>query len=137
MECAMNAVADEVKELNRLWTESGERNVAPRRRERLDANAPLRPGSYIRRARRGMHVDRCVAQQRCVLSLSCAAGTPFSVPEEKRTEADRYERNPRGKDHDGATLDEAHAEIDCSRRIRELGNAQSHQIFQKTILREA
>ena len=31
------------------------------------ADAPLPPGSYIRQAGRGMHIDRCISKEPCVL----------------------------------------------------------------------
>jgi hypothetical protein len=33
------------------------------------SNVPLKPGSYIRQAGGGMHVDRCVSKEPCVLFL--------------------------------------------------------------------
>ncbi len=47
------------------------------------ADAPLPPGSYIRQAGRGMHIDRCVSKDPCVLFLFQYARADVLWPNEK------------------------------------------------------
>jgi hypothetical protein len=48
------------------------------------ANAPLSPGSYIRQAGRGMHIDRCVSKEPCVLFLFQYARADVLWPNDKK-----------------------------------------------------
>jgi len=48
------------------------------------ADKPLPPGSYIRQAGRGMHIDRCVSKEPCVLFLFQYARADVLWPNEKK-----------------------------------------------------
>lgn len=48
------------------------------------ADAPLQPGSYIRQAGRGMHIDRCVSKEPCVLFLFQYARADVLWPDEEK-----------------------------------------------------
>jgi hypothetical protein len=48
------------------------------------ANAPLAAGSYIRQAGRGMHVDRCISKEPCVLFLFQYARADVLWPNDKQ-----------------------------------------------------
>jgi hypothetical protein len=47
------------------------------------ANAPIGPGSYVRQAGRGMHIDRCVSKEPCVLFLFQYARADVLWPNDK------------------------------------------------------
>jgi hypothetical protein len=48
------------------------------------SNAPLAPGSYIRQAGRGMHIDRCVSKEPCVLFIFQYARADVLWPNDKQ-----------------------------------------------------
>jgi len=48
------------------------------------ANAPLEPGSYIRQAGRGMHIDKCISKEPCVLFLFQYARADVLRPNDKK-----------------------------------------------------
>jgi hypothetical protein len=48
------------------------------------ANVPVAAGSYVRQAGRGMHIDRCVSKEPCVLFLFQYARADVLLPNEKK-----------------------------------------------------
>jgi Domain of unknown function (DUF4437) len=50
----------------------------------IGADVPLPPGSYIRQAGRGMHIDRCVSRESCVLFLFQYARADVVWPDDRR-----------------------------------------------------